>query len=47
MNADYELINNIKKSIPSFDTYIEDVWADGIEYPWIKKLETFCLIKLI
>lgn len=33
MNADYELINNIKKSIPSFDTYIQNVWVDGIEYP--------------
>ena len=33
MNADYELIKNIEKSIPSFDTYIEDVWVDGIEYP--------------
>lgn len=33
MNADYELIKNIEKSIPSFDTYIEGVWVDGIEYP--------------
>lgn len=33
MNADYELIKNIEKSISSFDTYIKNVWVDGIEYP--------------
>ena len=46
MNADYELINNIKKSIPSFDTYIEDVWADGIEYPLDQEVRNILFDKI-
>lgn len=33
MNADYELIKNIERSISSFDTYITDEDCEGIEYP--------------
>ena len=46
MNADYELINNIKKSIPSFDTYIEDVWVDGIEYPLDQEVRNILFDKI-
>lgn len=46
MNADYELIKNIEKSIPCFDANIA---GEGvcIEYPWIMKLEVFYLRKLL
>lgn len=46
MNADYELINNIKKSIPSFDTYIQNVWVDGIEYPLDQEVRNILFDKI-
>lgn len=46
MNADYELIKNIEKSIPSFDTYIEDVWVDGIEYPLDQEVRNILFDKI-
>lgn len=33
MNADYELIKNIERSIPCFDDYIAGEGCEGIEYP--------------
>lgn len=46
MNADYELINNIRKSIPSFDTYIQNVWVDGIEYPLDQEVRNILFDKI-
>lgn len=47
MNADYELIKNIERSIRCFDDYIAGERCEGIEYPWIMKLEVFYLSKLL
>lgn len=33
MNTDFELINNIKASMPDFDAYVNGILVEGLEYP--------------